>query len=68
MLKEIAAVRKRQRTQQPQGKGKRKLLLPDSSNNEEELGATAINIIEDATVNKVPVDTQFQIFVEAGAL
>ena len=28
----------------------------------------AIDIIEDSTANKVPVETQFQIFVKAGAL
>ena len=59
LSKEIAAARKRQRTQQPQGKGKHKLLLPESSDDEEELGATAIDIIEDAAANKVPVETQF---------
>ena len=69
MSKEIAAARKKLRTQQQQqGKGKRKLIIAESSDNEEELGATAIDIIEDAAANKVPVETQLQRFVEAGAL
>ena len=69
MSKEIAAARKRIRTQQrQQGKGKHKLIIAESSDDEEELGATAIDIIEDVVANKVPVETQFQRFVEVGAL
>ena len=43
-------------------------MIVESSDDKEELGATTIDIIEDATSNKVPMETQFQIFVEAGAL
>ena len=69
LLKEIAAARKKIRTQQQQErKGKRKIIITESSDDKEELGATTIDIIEDATANKVPVETQFQRFVEAGAL
>ena len=68
MSKEIAAARKRKRTQQqPQGKGKRKIIIPDSSDDDEELATMALDIIEDAAVKKVPFETQFQKFVEAGA-
>ena len=67
LSKEIATSRKRKKTQeQEQGKGKHKLIIPESSEDEEELAATALDIIEDATTNKVPVETQFQIFFEAG--
>ena len=69
LLKEIAAARKKIRTQQrQQGKGKCKLIIAESSDDKEELGAIVIDIIEDAIANKVPMKTQFQIFVEAGAL
>ena len=48
LSKEIAAARKRKRTQQqPQGKGKRKIIIPDSSDDNKELGAMALDIIED---------------------
>ena len=68
LSKEIVATRKRKRTQQqPQGKGKCKLIIPESSDDDEELAATALDIIEYATANKVPVETQFQKFVEARA-
>ena len=50
-----------------QGKGKRKLIIVDSSNDDKELEATALDIIEDAATNKVPVETQFQCFVEVGS-
>ena len=47
LSKEIAATRKKIRTQQrQQGKGKRKLIIAESSDDEEELGATTIDIIE----------------------
>ena len=60
LSKEIAAARKKLKTQQQQqGKGKRKLIIAESSNDKEELGTTAIDIIEDAAINKVPVETQF---------
>ena len=69
LSKEIAAARKKLKTQQQQqGKGKHKLIIAESSDDEEELAATALDIIEDATANKVPMETQFQIFVDAGAL
>ena len=69
MSKEIAAARKKIRTQQrQQGKGKHKLIITESSDDEEELGVIPIDIIEYSVANKVPLETQFQIFVEAGAL
>ena len=68
MSKEIVASRKRKKTQkQQQGKGKCKLIIAESSEDEEEMVATALNIIEYAATNKVPVETQFQKFAEAGA-
>ena len=67
MSKEIVVVRKRKRTQ-PQGKGKCNIIIVESSDDEEELAATALDIIEDAAANKVLVETQFQRFVEVGAL
>ena len=66
LSKGIAAAIKRKRTQ-PQGKGKCKLIIPESSDDDKELAAMAIDIIEYALANKVPMETQFQIFVEAGA-
>ena len=48
------------------GKGKHKLILLESKD-EEELVATTIDIIEDAVVNKVSVETHFKCFVESGA-
>ena len=60
LAKEIAVTRKRLKTQKQQtGRGKRKLIL-DSSNDEEELATAAIDIVEDARANKVSVETQFQ--------
>ena len=60
LSKEIAAARKKLKTQQQQqGKGKRKLILADSSEDEEELAAIALDIIEDAAANKVPVEIHF---------
>ena len=60
LLKEIAAARKKLKTQkQQQGKGKCKLILFDSSEAKEELAAMALDIIEDSAANKVPVETQF---------
>ena len=68
LSKEIAAARKKLKTQQQQqGKGKRKIILADSSEDEEELATTTLDIIEDAAANKVPVKTQLQRFVDAGA-
>ena len=58
LASEIAAARKKIRTQkEQQGKGKRKLIIAELSNDEEELVATAVNIVEDAAANKVPVET-----------
>ena len=48
------------------GKGKRRILLSESKD-EEELLATAVDIIEDTTTNKVLVETQFKRSVDAGA-
>ena len=58
LSKEIAATRKRKRTQ-PQGKGKHKIIIPESSDDDEEVEAMTLDIIEDATANKVLVETQF---------
>ena len=61
MAKEIAAARKRLKAQKvQQGKGKRKLIIAESSDDEEELVATVVDIVEDSAANKVPVETQFQ--------
>ena len=69
LSKEIAATRKKLRTQQQQqGKGKSKIIIAESLDDEEELGAMTIDIIEDAAANKVPVEAQFQRFIEARAL
>ena len=68
LAKEISAARKRLRAQKvQQDKGKRKLILAESSDDEEELLATAVDIVEDANTNKIPVETQFQRFLAAGA-
>ena len=68
MSKEIVASRKRKKTQeQEQGKGKHKLIIPESLEDEEELASIACDIIEDVAANKVSMETQFQIFVKAGA-
>ena len=68
LSKEIAASRKRKRIQeQEKGKGKRKIIITESSKYEDELAATAVDIIEDAVANKIPVEAQFQKFVEARA-
>ena len=54
LLKEIAASRKRKRIQeQEKGKGKRKIIITESSKYEDELAATAVDIIEDAVANKI---------------
>ena len=69
LSKEIAVARKKLKTQQQQqGKGKCKLIIVDSSDDKEELEDTALDIIEDVVANRVSVETQFQIFFEAGAL
>ena len=65
--KEIAVAREKLKTQEQQGKGKHKLIIAKSSEDEDELATTALDIIEDATANKVLVETQFQCFVDAGA-
>ena len=65
ITKEIAASRKMKEIQE-KGKGKRRLLLSELEDEEELLDATA-DIIEDATTNKVLVETQFKRFVDAGS-
>ena len=68
MLKEIAVARKKLKTQQQQqGKGKHNIILTDSIEDEKKLVAMVLDIIEDAIANKVPVETQFQRFVDTGA-
>ena len=64
LANEIVAARKK--ATETKGKGKCKLILSDSED-EEELLATTIDIIEDAVANKVLVETQFKRFVEPGA-
>ena len=57
LSKEIVAARNKLNTeQQQQGKGKCNLILADSSEDEKELTATTLDIIEDAATNKVPVE------------
>ena len=68
LAKEIAVARRKIKLQKrQQGKGKRKLVLADSTDDEEELAASALDIVEDAWANKVTVETQFQRFIDAGA-
>ena len=58
LSKEIAAARKKIKTQeQQQGKGKCKLIIAESSEDEEELAATSLDIIEDTAANKVSIET-----------
>ena len=63
IAKEITASRKRKAIHE-KGKGKRKLILSESED-EEELLDTIVDIIEDATTNKILVDTQFKRFINA---
>ena len=65
LAKEIAVVRKK--ATETKGKGKRNLILSESED-EEELLATVVDIIEDTVANKVLVKTQFKIFVKVRAL
>ena len=61
-------MRKKIKTQkQQQGRGKRKIILADSSDHEEELAAAAVDIVEDARANKLSVEVQFQRYVDTGA-
>ena len=58
LASEIAAARKKIKGQeQQQGKGKCKLIITESSDDDDELAAAALDIIEDAAANKVPVET-----------
>ena len=58
LAKEIAITREKIKAQKlQQGRGKRKLILADSSDDEEELAAVAVDIVEDAATNKVLVET-----------
>ena len=66
IAKEISTSRKKKGTQE-KGKGKHKLILPEESKDEEELLATATDILEDAAINKVYIKTQFKHFVESWA-
>ena len=61
LSKEIANSRKRRQIQeQKQGKGKCKLIIAESSKDEDELAATTVDIIEDATANKISVEAGAQ--------
>ena len=64
IAKEISTSRKKKGTQE-KGKGKPKLILSEESEDEEELLATIVDILEDAVINKVSVETQFKKFVES---
>ena len=64
LAREIAATRKKET--QEKGKGKRKLILSELED-EDELVATAIDIIEDVVVRKFLVESQFKCFVKSGA-
>ena len=54
------------KTTETKGKGKQKLILCNSED-EHELLATVVDIIEDAVANKVPVEAQLKKFFKAGA-
>ena len=56
IAKEISTSRKKKGTQ-GKGKGKHKLILLEESKDKEELIATITNILEDASKNKVSVET-----------
>ena len=57
LAKEIVVARKKIKAQKlQQGRGKRKLILADLSDDEEELAAAAVDIVEDAHANKVSVE------------
>ena len=64
IAKEISTSRKKKGTQ-GKGKGKHKLILSEDSEDEEELLATAADILEDAEKNKVLVETQSKQFVKS---
>ena len=66
IAKEISTSRKNKGTQE-KGKGKHKLILSEESEDEEELLVTAVDILKDASRNKVSIETQFKQFVESGA-
>ena len=57
--KEISTSRKNKGTRE-QGKGKCKLILLKELEHEEELLATTADMFEDASMNKVSVETQFK--------
>ena len=64
IAKEVATSRKKKGTQ-GKGKGKHKIILSEESEDEEELLATAADILEDAEKNRVSVETHFKHFVES---
>ena len=64
IAKEITTSRKRKEIQE-KGKGKSKLIL-SGSEDEEEILDTIVDIIEDTAANKISVDTQFKRFVDGG--
>ena len=66
-LKKIAhkiSTSRKKKESQAQGKGKHKIILPKESENEQELLASVVDILEDASINKVYVKTQFKHFIE----
>ena len=56
---EISTSRKKKWIQ-AQGKGKCKLILSEESEDKEELLTTTADILEDAALNKVSIETQFK--------
>ena len=56
---EISTSRKKKGTQ-AQGKGERKLILSEESEDEDELLATTADILEDVALNKVSIEKQFK--------
>ena len=65
IAQEISTSRKKKGSQ-AQGKGKRKLILSEESEDEEELLASVADILEDVALNKVSFEKQFKQFIESG--
>ena len=63
-MRKITTSRKKKGTQGKE-KGKHKIILLEESEDEEELLDIVADILEDAAINKVSVETQFKQFVES---
>ena len=59
IAKEISISRKKKGTRE-KGKGKCKIILSEESKYQEELLSIVFNILEDASINKVSIETQFK--------